>query len=184
MSIWLWAILIAAALLFLLKLTYVFCTAMVITITRGATFVTTAKVRIKTFLKNIQLEDGSTFVDLGCGDGRILRSVSEQKNLRLIGYEINLFAYFLSRLLCFGYRDIEIKNKSFWKADLSEADVVFCYLFPDVMGDLTQKLIRELKPGSMVISCNFPLKGEQPLKVLRPQNTRHNEPIFIYRLDH
>jgi hypothetical protein len=75
-----------------------------------------------------------------------------------------------------------VKWRNFWTADLSEADVVFCYLFPDLMKDLALKLKANLKPGAVVVSCNFDLPGFVPEQVLRPGNSLHNDPIYVYRL--
>jgi hypothetical protein len=74
-----------------------------------------------------------------------------------------------------------VVRKNFWYADLSGADVVFCYLFPDVMGRLARKARKEVKPGAVLVSCNFPVKGLDPERVLRPEGALHHDPIFIYR---
>ena len=70
--------------------------------------------------------------------------------------------------------------QNFFKADLSRADIVSCYLFPDVMQDLARKLTHELKPGTTVISFNFNLPGLTPDQVLRPAGSLHSDPIYIY----
>ncbi len=93
---------------------------------------------------------------------------------------MNLLAYLKATLLCLGRKDIEIRWRNFWRVDLSDADVVFCYLFPDVMKDLSAKLKSDLKPGAVVVSCNFALPGFSPDQILRPGNSLHNDPIYIY----
>ncbi|MGD8670882.1 MAG: hypothetical protein PVF31_12390, partial [Desulfobacterales bacterium] len=67
-------------------------------------------------------------------------------------------------------------------ADPSEADVVFCYLYPDVMKKLATKLVDGLKPGAIVVSSNFSLPGWSPGKILRLESSLHNAPIYIYHL--
>ncbi len=76
---------------------------------------------------------------------------------------------------------VDVGCSDFWKTCLGEADVVFCYLFPDVMNRVAQKLETELRPGARVVSCNFPLPGWQPLEVLRPDSSLHGDPIYLYR---
>jgi hypothetical protein len=78
---------------------------------------------------------------------------------------------------------VEVRRRDFWKANLSEANVIFCYLFPDVMQNLSDKLIVELNPGTVVASCNFALPGWQAVRVVRPGSAFHNDPIYIYRFD-
>jgi hypothetical protein len=51
------------------------------------------------------------------------------------------------------------------------------------MSDLAAKFKANLKPGTVVVSCNFHLPGFIPEKVLRPGNSLHNSPIYIYRLN-
>jgi len=94
---------------------------------------------------------------------------------------VNLLAWAKAKLLCLALKNVHIRRKNFWKTDLSDADVIFCYLFPDVMDDLAQKLSAELKPGASIISFNFPLPGFSPGKTLHPEGSLHNDPIYIYQ---
>jgi hypothetical protein len=91
-------------------------------------------------------------------------------------------AYLKARLFSFGQNKIKIRREDFWEADLSGADVVFCYLYPDVMKKLAAKLAVGLKPGTVVVSSNFSIPGFVPSKVLRLENSWHNDPIYVYRL--
>ncbi|UCG21868.1 MAG: class I SAM-dependent methyltransferase [Deltaproteobacteria bacterium] len=175
------AILGIAAVFFGLKLAYVICTAVVLPATKGALYVSTSRVRILAFLEAVPMESGQLLVDIGCGDGRVLRQVGRKYGVRTVGYELNLLAYIKAKVLCFGRKNIQIKLRNFWTADLSEADVIFCYLFPDVMKDLAAKLKADLKPGAVVVSCNFDLPGFMPERTLRPGNSLHNDPIYVYR---
>jgi SAM-dependent methyltransferase len=173
--------LVIAALFFGLKLAYILSTAVVLPATKGALYVSTSRVRISAFLDAVPMKAGQLLVDIGCGDGRVLRQVGKRYGVRTVGYELNLLAYVKAKLLCFGRKKIQIRLRNFWNADLSEADVVFCYLFPDVMRDLGAKLKSDLKPGAVVVSCNFDLPGFIPEQILRPGNSFHNDPIYVYR---
>ena len=175
-----YTILVITGVFFGLKLAYVLCTAVVLPATRGALYVSTSRVRISAFLDAVPMKAGQLLVDVGCGDGRILRQVGRRYGVRALGYELNLLAYLKAKIFCLGCRNIQIKWRNFWAADLSDADVVFCYLFPDVMGDLGAKLKSDLKPGAVVVSCNFPIPGFSPKRVLRPGNSLHNDPIYVY----
>ncbi len=177
-----WIMIGMTGLLFAIKVLYGLSIALVLPVTRGALYVSTARVRIAAFLDVLTPSPGQLLVDLGCGDGRVLRSACRRYPIRAEGYELNLLAYAKARLLSAGQAAVTIYLENFWKADLSAADIVFCYLFPDVMLPLAHKLREELKPGAMVVSCNFPLPGFQPDRVLRPGGNLTNDPIFIYRI--
>ncbi len=171
-----------AAVLFGLKVIYILSTAAVLGATRGALYVSTTRKRIVACLDAVQIKAGGTWIDLGCGDGRILRAVRARFPVSVVGYELNLMAYLKARLYGMGRSGIKIHLQNFFKADLSRADIVSCYLFPDVMSDLAHKLKSELRPGTTVVSFNFPLPGFMPKRVLRPKGALHHDPIFIYKI--
>jgi SAM-dependent methyltransferase len=156
--------------------------ALVLPRTRGALWVSTSRTRIAAVLDAVSMRPGELLVDLGCGDGRVLRMARRRWSVRVRGYELNPLAFLKARLLCLGRAGIELRRADFFTADLSQADGVFCYLFPDVMGDLARKLVQELRPGCLIVSCNFALPGLAPRRVLRPAGSLHNDPIYIYRL--
>lgn len=165
-----------------MKMAYVLSTALVLPTTQGALYVSTTRTRISAFLQKVDIQPGQFFVDLGCGDGRVLRAMRKKVAVIAVGYELNPLACFLARIQCIGDRSIEIRRRDFMKADLSEADVVFCYLFPDVMKRLAKKLRAELRPGALVASCNFELPGFVPESILRPAGALHRDPIYLYRM--
>ena len=176
--------LIIGALLFGVKMLYVICTAMALPQTQGALYVSTSRKRINAALEAIPLKAGHLLIDLGCGDGRILRLANRRCAVDAVGYELNWLAYLKARVMCRGHRRVAIVYGNFWKADLSKADVVCCYLFPDILARLALKLSQELKPGAMIISFNFPLPGLTPRQKLRPESSLHNDPIYIYQQTH
>jgi SAM-dependent methyltransferase len=181
MATWIWIFIILAGGLFCLKIAYIFCTVLVLPTTQGALYVSTSRAKIAAFIEAVPMTDRQMLVDLGCGDGRVLREAQKRYGIRAVGYEINPLAYLKARLSSFGSNKTKIIHQSFWKADLSRADVVFCYLYPDVMQKLADKLKSELKPGAIIVSSNFPLPGYIPSKVIRLKSSFHNDPIFVYQ---
>lgn len=177
---WAFVLLIPMGIVFFLAVSYVIATGGTLPITQGALFVPTPGVRVRAFLEAVSIGPGETVVDLGCGDGRVLRAVRKRYGAEVLGYEVNPFAYLMGRLLAFGRPGVNIRFGNFWKADLSGAQVVFCYLFPDVMSKMSAKLKAELAPGARVVSCNFPLPGWRPERVLHPDSASHGDPIYVY----
>jgi SAM-dependent methyltransferase len=150
-------------------------------VTRGAMFHPSAAVRVRTFLDRVPMNPGDLLMDIGCGDGRVLRSARRRYGVRALGFEVNPLAYLMARIRTLGMEGVEIRYGNFWKADLSGADVLFCYLFPDVMKRVAEKLQAELRPGTRVVSCNFPLPDWTPVEVLHPDSSLHGDPIYLYR---
>jgi SAM-dependent methyltransferase len=182
MPTWLAVTLLVTGLLFAAKLAYVTGTVLVLSVTRGALYVSTPRRRIVAILKSVGLQPGQLLVDLGCGDGRVLRHAQRCYGVRAIGYELNPLAYSKARLQCLGRSGISIRRRNFMTVDLAAADVVFCYLFPDVMARLAAKLVAELKPGAVILSCNFALPGLVPLQIIRPGNLPGSDRVYIYRM--
>ena len=182
MSTWLLLFFILTGSLFLIKMIYVASVAVSLPATKGALYVSTSMVRIDAFLNEIKLSPDDLLVDIGCGDGRVLRRAYRLYRNRGIGLELNPLANLRARLQSIGYKKIKIVYENFFNFDLSDADVVFCYLFPDVMKQLPEKIKKDLKKGAVFVSCNFELPGFTPDKILHPGNSLHNDPIYIYHM--
>lgn len=173
-------ILILAAILFTIKVVYIVSTTVALPATQGALFVSSTRKRIQAFLDEVPMDEGAVFIDLGCGDGRVLRMAAKRYKVRATGYELNPMAYGKARLYSLLAKGVRIRFRNFYDADLSHADVVFCYLFPDVLPKIAEKVKKEMKPGAVFVSCNFPLPGLSPEKTIRPKGALHSDPIYLY----
>lgn len=150
--------------------------------TGGSTFVPTSRHKIEKVLDSVSMSPGSFIIDLGCGDGRFLVAAERRYDVRAVGYEINITAYLLARLnLLVRNSRARVYLKNFWKVDFGEADYVICYLYPDALTPLKRKFDAELKPGCVVISCDYPIEGwREPEEVSYPMRGK-DEKIYIYR---
>jgi SAM-dependent methyltransferase len=182
MAAWIWIFIILAGGLFALKIIYALSIVLVLPVTQGALYVSTSRAKISAFINAVPMTAGQMLVDLGCGDGRVLREAQKRYGVRTVGYEINPLAYLKARIFSFGSNKIKIRRQNFWEADLSDADVVFCYLYPDVMNRLATKLVDSLKPGAVVVSSNFSLPGLVPSKILKLESSLYNDPIYVYQM--
>ncbi|MBM4272579.1 MAG: hypothetical protein FJ139_10580 [Deltaproteobacteria bacterium] len=178
---WVLIIFVVIGVLVVLKILFALSLLSVFPVTGGAMFHPSARVRVKTFLDHVTMKTGDLLIDIGCGDGRVLKEANRRYGVKALGFEVNPLAYILARFRTMGMKGVEVKWMDFWKVNVRDADVVFCYLFPDVMGRLTEKLEGELRPGTRVISCNFPLPGWKQGNVVFPQSSRHGDPIYLYR---
>jgi len=165
-----------------LKILHALAIVAVHPVTQGAMYTSTGRVKIRKALDAVTMSPGQLLVDIGCGDGRVLREANRRYGVTCRGFEINPIAYLKATLMTLGRSGIEIRFRNFWKADLAEADVVSCYLFPDVMRRLGEKLAAELASGARVISFNFPIPGWKPQATLRAASRLHNDPIYIYQI--
>jgi hypothetical protein len=81
---------------------------------------------------------------------------------RAVGVEIDPLRYLWCQALItvLGLRDrVRIVYGDFFNQDLSNADVVTCYLLQDTNNKLEGKLEQELHPGTRVVSNAFTFPG-------------------------
>mmetsp|Transcript_22726 Transcript_22726/g.36221 ORF Transcript_22726/g.36221 Transcript_22726/m.36221 type:complete len:206 (+) Transcript_22726:4543-5160(+) len=126
----------------------------------SAPFVSTPMMAVRKMLELSDVQPGEVVMDLGCGDGRFLRTAEFEYGATGIGYEGAKLVYWLARFWGFiqGSKS-QIFNQDFWDADISSADVVFLFLLPRTLLELESKLLKELKPGARVVTFNWEMKG-------------------------
>lgn len=143
---------------------------------KGAPFVASRPGRIKTMIELADIKEGMRVADLGSGDGSIVIAAA-QRGVLATGIEMNPFLIPYSRWRA---RRGRVENRAtFIRGDirnypLGDTDVVFLYLLPSLLAKIKQKLISELKPGSLIISNAFPVPG------LKPMEEKNN--VFLYRI--
>ena len=148
---------------------------------RGVPFVSLPKYDWVKMCEVANLRPGLKVYDLGCGKANLLVVAAKQFGAQGIGYEISLWPYLWGRFRSWWHRaNLDLRLKNFMSADLSDADVVFCYLFPSAMARLEAKFEHELKPGAKVVSYAFKLPNRQPNEVIEGRSSGVGR-ISIYR---
>ncbi|MEW6368449.1 MAG: class I SAM-dependent methyltransferase [Acidobacteriota bacterium] len=125
--------------------------------------------------------------DIGCGDGRIVIEAARKHGCRGVGIDIDPARIDESRenaaragveaLVSFRLEDATM-------TDISAATVVTLYLLTESNELLRPKFDRELKPGTMVVSHNYPIPGWEAKEIESTRMTDSegkNHTIFLYR---
>jgi SAM-dependent methyltransferase len=113
-----------------------------------------------------QVSDKDVVYDLGSGDGRIVIGAA-QRGARAIGIEIDpkLVRRSQENAERAGVAQrTEFRTQDLFEADYRDATVITMYLFPKVNLALKPKLLRELRPGTRVVSHSFDMGDWQPDK--------------------
>ena len=143
----------------------------------GAPFVPSTDPTAVAMIKFARIKKGVKVYDLGSGNGKLL-FLAAQQVATAVGLEINPLLVIWSRLRAFlsPYRGmVSTRWQYFWRANLSDSDVVFVYLLPWRMEKLEKKLKQELKPGAVIVSNSFIFPH---WKILR-QDPKHH--VYVFR---
>lgn len=123
-------------------------------------------------------------LDLGSGRGELARNIAKTiPNAKVIGIEKARLPIWESSLIqkWFGPNNLSYQSGDFWSLDCSKADSVVVYLGPSSTQRIGEKLFKELKPGSMVITHVYPLGGAWvPVQELT-YHAPFKEVIFVYK---
>ena len=104
--------------------------------------------------------------DLGSGDGRIPIIAAQKYGARGVGIELDPALVATARQ---NASDAQVTNRvsflvgDLFEADLTDATVVTLYLSPNILKRL-EPALRGLKPGTRIVSHQFPIGGWVPEK--------------------
>jgi len=115
------------------------------------------------------VKKGDFLIDLGSGDGRIVISAARDHGARGLGIDLNpeRIQEANANAKAAGVTDrVEFRQGNLFEQDLSKADVLTLYLLPSVNEQLRPKLLRELRPGTRVVSHSFDMGDWEPTKTV------------------
>ncbi len=130
----------------------------------GAPYLPTMKNQSKEALDLIDLKNGQTLIDLGSGDGRVLKEAAK-RGFKVIGYEINPFLVIVSYFVTIKYRkNIIIVWGNYWRKELPKADGIFVFLLPKYMAKLDNMLHSYKFRPIKLVSFAFMIEGKEPVQ--------------------
>ena len=130
-------------------------------------YVPTPQEVVDEMLKVAEVKKGDVLYDLGCGDGRIVITAAQKYGVRGVGIDIDPQRIKESNENAqkAGVTNrVKFLQQNLFEADLREATVVTLYLLPEINLKLLPKLLRELKPGSRIVSHAFDMGDWKPEK--------------------
>jgi ribosomal protein L11 methylase PrmA len=159
----------------------------------GAPYVPTSQPIVERMLMLAKVGPKDHVIDLGSGDGRlVITAVSKFKARTGTGVEIDrqLVAVANDNAATAGVSDrVKFIDRDLFRVDTGNATVVTVYLVASMMGDVADKLRKELKPGTRIVSHDYPLPGWRPVSVLtldtpekRPISGDTHTELFLYRV--
>jgi SAM-dependent methyltransferase len=134
-------------------------------------FVPTPTEVVEAMLKAAKVTKNDVVYDLGCGDGRIVITAAKEYGARGIGIDIDPQRISEARANAekAGVTGrVKFLEQDLFETDFHEATVVTLYLLPSLNLKLRPKLLKELKPGTRIVSHAFDMgdwKPEQEIDV-------------------
>jgi hypothetical protein len=125
---------------------------------------------VSDMLRYAEVGPADFLIDLGSGDGRIVLTAAKVFGARGFGVEIKdeLVRKANEAAQKEGIADrVKFFKQDLFKTDVSQATVITMYLLPDTVNLLKDKFIEELRPGTRIVSHDYPLTGWIPEKYLQ-----------------
>jgi hypothetical protein len=123
-------------------------------------------------------------IDLGCGDGRLLRQLAKVRpDSQFVGLEHAPLTWVWARVWSSGLANLHIGCGSFWThrlGDLGSYDVVYAFLSPIPMSRLWDKSTAQAKPGSLLVSNSFDVPNVAPLQTVQVDDGRRTR-LYVYQ---
>lgn len=141
-------------------------------------FFPTEKIHLDYLKKNLTINNSDIVYDLGCGNGRILKYLIADSKARGIGIELSPILYLISKLRLRKFKNINIVWGDFFKIDLRDASLVYCFLNKKVLEKLIPKLKVELRPGTKIIS--YITETEDLKQIFVVKDSGEQNLFFVY----
>jgi len=128
---------------------------------RFSPFVGSNPENVRRMVELARLRPGETVIDLGSGDGRIVFAAAKAApGIRGVGVEINpelvLKSNAAAREQGLAER-LQFLHRNAFDADLGRVDVIFMWLYPELMRLLRPKILAQARPGTRVVAATWDL---------------------------
>lgn len=149
-----------------------------------APFVPTPMPVVERMLDVAKVRGAMHVVDLGAGDGRLLLAALE-RGASVAGFELHQGRYeaLKAKIEAHPARECAcVYQCDIREAVIELADVVFLYLLQSSNAELRPKLLRECKPGALLVSHDFSMPDWHPESVEHVYAEGRMHTIYAYRV--
>lgn len=144
----------------------------------------TPRTHLEDIVHQADLVPGQVVVDAGCGDGRTLVALCASEGVRGRGYELNGPVWLAGAMRVLFRRGVAGRVRVYWRdffrCELEDVDVVYCYLMPASMVRVAEKCAEEMRAGSVLLSYLWEVPGWIPERTV--QLGQRADPLFVYRI--
>jgi len=144
-------------------------------------YVPTPNETVDAMLKLAGVTGKDTVYDLGCGDGRIVITAAQKYGARGVGIDIDpeRVKEANENIGKAGVADrVKIIRGDLFEADIGAATVVTLYLLTDLNLKLRPKLLKDLSPGTRVVSHAFTMGDWKPERTVEVSGST----VYLWRI--
>jgi SAM-dependent methyltransferase len=149
-------------------------------------FVASTPEVIDRMLEMARVKPGDVVYDIGSGDGAIVIRAAKRYGVRAVGIEIDQDLVLKARNNAFKEKVehlVEFRVQDAFTADVSQATVVTLYMLPEFNAKLRPILERQLRPGSRVVSHDYPIEGWKPDQIDIVKGTFvHDHQVMLFEI--
>lgn len=117
-------------------------------------------------------------LELGSGWGTLLAPLAEKYSNPITGYERSPIPFLFSWIRLKNKPHVTLRWQDFFQADMSQAGLIVCYLYPGAMESLQKK---EFKKDTWILSNTFAMPGWTPVASKRLDDI-YGTWIYLYRI--
>jgi len=120
---------------------------------------------VRAMLEIAQVGKNDLVYDLGCGDGRIVIAAVQKAGASGVGVDLDperIKESLENARKAKVTNRVQFFQQDLFQTDIEKATVVMLYLWPEVNLKLRPKLLRELKPGTRVVSHSHNMGSWEP----------------------
>ena len=152
-----------------------FLLAFGLTVVRGAPYVPSHRLQVRRAFRELyQLSEADTLVDLGSGDGTVLR-IANQQGARSLGFEINPFLWLICKARFWGNSQVDVRLRDYRLLRSLPDGVTVVYAFSSSHNiDIIDRKMQQWSESRklVLISYGFEVTDKTP--------TRRAGPMYLY----
>ncbi len=138
---------------------------------------------VRAMLRLARVDKNDVVYDLGCGDGRIAIAAAREFGARSVCVDIDPKRTVTAVANAFkaGVGDrVEVRNEDLFETEIVGANVVMLFLWPQVNMKLRPRLLRELAPGTRVVSHFHDMQDWTPHEVVRVRSNNYERNLYLW----
>jgi SAM-dependent methyltransferase len=138
---------------------------------------------VSAMLRLADVKADDVVYDLGSGDGRVVIAAARLYGAQGVGVEIEhhlvVDSQASARSAGVSHR-VRFVEQDLFLTDVSPATVVTLYLGADLNERLRPKLLAELRPGSRIVSHDFPMANWAPAQMISVSSRDRSHTLYLW----